>query len=358
LTRLLFLFLGTLPGTLELIWRPHPPAVAVAGHAVARGAHAGGAGERWLLGGGVGGAACTATQSHRAAAAQASIALLAVARQLLMRYPRCACLLEEEGDDDVVSRSCACIGSPCLRHCGHGASIGGGHRPRPRPGRGAQPGGGGGHQRPLLPGGGDNRHPPSLPPSLPPSSRRRSLPAAVLTGIYCGGPPRVSVARARRASEQVRAAAAYLSSPCVRHWGWLGGAGPRQRARCGIVQLRESSTHQPRQQRPWRPRARPRPSSLVPLPSAPAGDGWLAGWLEPLSAVPGIVYSAPPRSWSDDDRVCVSLPPVLALLSLATRCRGVVSAAPQAAPPGKWARCGERPPLPLSSVRPLWLGFA
>jgi hypothetical protein len=25
-----------------------------------------------------------------------------------------------------VSRSCACIGSPCLRHCGHGASIGGG----------------------------------------------------------------------------------------------------------------------------------------------------------------------------------------------------------------------------------------
>jgi hypothetical protein len=26
----------------------------------------------------------------------------------------------------AVSRSCACIGSPCLRHCGHGASIGGG----------------------------------------------------------------------------------------------------------------------------------------------------------------------------------------------------------------------------------------
>jgi hypothetical protein len=25
-----------------------------------------------------------------------------------------------------VSRSCACIGSPCLRHCGHGVSIGGG----------------------------------------------------------------------------------------------------------------------------------------------------------------------------------------------------------------------------------------
>jgi tartrate dehydratase alpha subunit/fumarate hydratase class I-like protein len=24
-----------------------------------------------------------------------------------------------------VSRSCACIGSPCLRYCGHGASIGG-----------------------------------------------------------------------------------------------------------------------------------------------------------------------------------------------------------------------------------------
>jgi uncharacterized membrane protein YgcG len=26
----------------------------------------------------------------------------------------------------MVSRSCACVGSPCLRHCGHGASIGGG----------------------------------------------------------------------------------------------------------------------------------------------------------------------------------------------------------------------------------------
>eukprot|EP01047_Picozoa_sp_COSAG01_P036356 COSAG01_NODE_2839_length_6992_cov_15.825040_2_plen_192_part_00 len=26
----------------------------------------------------------------------------------------------------AVSRSCACIGSPCLRRCGHGASIGGG----------------------------------------------------------------------------------------------------------------------------------------------------------------------------------------------------------------------------------------
>jgi hypothetical protein len=25
----------------------------------------------------------------------------------------------------AVSRSCACIGSPCLRYCGHGASIGG-----------------------------------------------------------------------------------------------------------------------------------------------------------------------------------------------------------------------------------------
>eukprot|EP01047_Picozoa_sp_COSAG01_P019617 COSAG01_NODE_1095_length_11714_cov_9.062930_16_plen_84_part_00 len=25
-----------------------------------------------------------------------------------------------------MSRSCACIGSPCLRHCGHGASIGDG----------------------------------------------------------------------------------------------------------------------------------------------------------------------------------------------------------------------------------------
>eukprot|EP01047_Picozoa_sp_COSAG01_P033062 COSAG01_NODE_2417_length_7736_cov_7.862511_6_plen_121_part_00 len=26
----------------------------------------------------------------------------------------------------AVSHSCACIGSPCLRHCVHGASIGGG----------------------------------------------------------------------------------------------------------------------------------------------------------------------------------------------------------------------------------------
>eukprot|EP01047_Picozoa_sp_COSAG01_P052579 COSAG01_NODE_5543_length_4195_cov_1.542725_2_plen_84_part_00 len=25
----------------------------------------------------------------------------------------------------AVSRSCACIGSPCLRHCVHGASLGG-----------------------------------------------------------------------------------------------------------------------------------------------------------------------------------------------------------------------------------------
>eukprot|EP01047_Picozoa_sp_COSAG01_P029252 COSAG01_NODE_1999_length_8688_cov_6.237280_8_plen_163_part_00 len=127
-----------------------PPAVAATGHAVARGAHAGGAGERWLLGRGVGGTAgtaCTTTQSsHRAAAAagaQASIALLAVARQLLMRYPRCACLLEEEGEDDAE----------------------GGDRPRPRPGRRAQPGGGG-HQRSLLPGGGGARLPPSRPPAV------------------------------------------------------------------------------------------------------------------------------------------------------------------------------------------------
>eukprot|EP01047_Picozoa_sp_COSAG01_P001663 COSAG01_NODE_39_length_33243_cov_28.298558_9_plen_120_part_00 len=28
----------------------------------------------------------------------------------------------------AVSRSCACIGSPCLRRCGHGASTGGIHR--------------------------------------------------------------------------------------------------------------------------------------------------------------------------------------------------------------------------------------
>jgi hypothetical protein len=30
-----------------------------------------------------------------------------------------------------VSRSCACIGSPCLRHCVHGASIGGAARGGP-----------------------------------------------------------------------------------------------------------------------------------------------------------------------------------------------------------------------------------
>jgi hypothetical protein len=28
-------------------------------------------------------------------------------------------------DAAAVSHFCACIGSPCLRHCGHGASIGG-----------------------------------------------------------------------------------------------------------------------------------------------------------------------------------------------------------------------------------------
>eukprot|EP01047_Picozoa_sp_COSAG01_P010836 COSAG01_NODE_467_length_16597_cov_10.933446_20_plen_164_part_00 len=31
-----------------------------------------------------------------------------------------------EAEAAAVSRSCACIGSPCLRRCGHGASIGGG----------------------------------------------------------------------------------------------------------------------------------------------------------------------------------------------------------------------------------------
>jgi hypothetical protein len=29
----------------------------------------------------------------------------------------------ERADGAVVSRSCACIGSPCLRQCVHGASI-------------------------------------------------------------------------------------------------------------------------------------------------------------------------------------------------------------------------------------------
>jgi hypothetical protein len=39
---------------------------------------------------------------------------------------------QREGDKAAaVSRSCACIGSPCLRHCGHGASIGGGGGGRP-----------------------------------------------------------------------------------------------------------------------------------------------------------------------------------------------------------------------------------
>jgi hypothetical protein len=31
-----------------------------------------------------------------------------------------------EEEAAAVSHSCACIGSPCLRHCVHGASIGGG----------------------------------------------------------------------------------------------------------------------------------------------------------------------------------------------------------------------------------------
>jgi hypothetical protein len=37
-----------------------------------------------------------------------------------------------------VSRFCACIGSPCLRYCGHGASIGGGGGSR-QGGAGAPP---------------------------------------------------------------------------------------------------------------------------------------------------------------------------------------------------------------------------
>jgi hypothetical protein len=38
-----------------------------------------------------------------------------------------------------VSHSCACIGSPCLRHCVHGASIGGGGSSRRRPRPSARP---------------------------------------------------------------------------------------------------------------------------------------------------------------------------------------------------------------------------
>jgi hypothetical protein len=34
--------------------------------------------------------------------------------------------LRRRGGRPEVSRSCACIGSPCLRRGGHGASIGGG----------------------------------------------------------------------------------------------------------------------------------------------------------------------------------------------------------------------------------------
>jgi hypothetical protein len=32
---------------------------------------------------------------------------------------------KEQQEEEQVSHLCACIGSPCLRHCGHGASIGG-----------------------------------------------------------------------------------------------------------------------------------------------------------------------------------------------------------------------------------------
>jgi hypothetical protein len=35
-------------------------------------------------------------------------------------------------DAAAVSHFCACIGSPCLRHCGHGASIGRRRRARGR----------------------------------------------------------------------------------------------------------------------------------------------------------------------------------------------------------------------------------
>jgi hypothetical protein len=34
--------------------------------------------------------------------------------------------LSEEHAAATVSHSCVCIGSPCLRHCVHDASIGGG----------------------------------------------------------------------------------------------------------------------------------------------------------------------------------------------------------------------------------------
>ena len=36
----------------------------------------------------------------------------------------CSSLYEAAAMENEVSHSCACIGSPCLRHCVHGASTG------------------------------------------------------------------------------------------------------------------------------------------------------------------------------------------------------------------------------------------
>jgi hypothetical protein len=48
-----------------------------------------------------------------------------------------------EQEAAAVSHSCACIGLPCLRHCVHGASIGGG-------GGAGFDGAGGGRESPLV----------------------------------------------------------------------------------------------------------------------------------------------------------------------------------------------------------------
>jgi hypothetical protein len=68
---------------------------------------------------------------HAALATQASALAADHASAPLRRPPqqRGACAPACPGPS--VSRSCACIGSPCLRHCVHGAPIGGGGGGRP-----------------------------------------------------------------------------------------------------------------------------------------------------------------------------------------------------------------------------------
>jgi hypothetical protein len=107
-------------------------------------------------GGGGGGRQQRKAKGESAAAAEAALLALmpaldaldkALSRKLASERQQFEALRTEPLWNEVaaaVSRSCACIGSPCLRHCVHGASIGGGgggappRQPQPQP----QPAGG------------------------------------------------------------------------------------------------------------------------------------------------------------------------------------------------------------------------